>query len=36
METEIKAPISGSISRIFVNPGSSVKPGDPLFEINSS
>tara|TARA_B100001765_G_scaffold214844_1_gene184148 strand:+ start:551 stop:2317 length:1767 start_codon:yes stop_codon:yes gene_type:complete len=36
METEIKAPISGSISRIFVNPGSSVQPGDPLFEINPS
>ena len=34
METEIKAPITGTISNIFVKPGDSVKPGAPLFEIS--
>ena len=33
METEIKSPNSGVIINIFVKPGDSVKPGDPLFEI---
>jgi len=33
METEIKSPGAGVVSKIFVNPGDSVKPGDPLFEI---
>ncbi|MDA9340618.1 sodium-extruding oxaloacetate decarboxylase subunit alpha [Gammaproteobacteria bacterium] len=33
METEIKSPGAGVVSKIFVKPGDSVKPGDPLFEI---
>jgi len=33
METEIKAPNAGVIGKIFVQPGDSVKPGTPLFEI---
>ncbi len=33
METEIKSPTAGVIIKIFVKPGDSVKPGDPLFEI---
>jgi len=33
METEIKSPGAGVVTKIFVNPGDSVKPGDPLFEI---
>ena len=35
METEIKAPSAGIISKIFVKPGDIVKPGNPLFEIQS-
>ncbi len=35
METEIKAPSAGIIARIFVKPGDTVKPGTPLFEIQS-
>ena len=35
METEIKAPVAGIIAKIFVKPGDSVKPGTPLFEIQS-
>ena len=34
METEIKAPIAGIISNIFVQTGDSVKPGAPLFEVS--
>ena len=34
METEIKTPIAGTITNIFVKPGDSVKPGAPLFEIS--
>ena len=34
METEIKTPIAGTITNIFVKPGDSVKPGTPLFEIS--
>ena len=33
METEIKSPAAGVVTKIFVKPGDSVKPGDPLFEI---
>ena len=33
METEIKSPKAGVVTKIFVKPGDSVKPGDPLFEI---
>jgi len=33
METEIKSPEAGVVTKIFVKPGDSVKPGDPLFEI---
>ena len=33
METEIKSPESGVVTKIFVKSGDSVKPGDPLFEI---
>ena len=33
METEIKSPAAGVVTQIFVKPGDSVKPGDPLFEI---
>ena len=33
METEIKSPRAGVVTKIFVKPGDSVKPGDPLFEI---
>ena len=33
METEIKSPGAGVVAKIFVKPGDSVKPGDPLFEI---
>jgi oxaloacetate decarboxylase alpha subunit len=33
METEIKSPKSGVVTKIFVKSGDSVKPGDPLFEI---
>jgi len=33
METEIKAPAAGVIGKIFVQPGDTVKPGNPLFEI---
>ena len=33
METEIKSPGAGVVTKIFVKPGDSVKPGDPLFEI---
>jgi len=33
METEIKSPGAGVITKIFVKSGDSVKPGDPLFEI---
>jgi len=33
METEIKSPGAGVVFKIFVKPGDSVKPGDPLFEI---
>ncbi|MDC0123586.1 sodium-extruding oxaloacetate decarboxylase subunit alpha [Gammaproteobacteria bacterium] len=33
METEIKSPGAGAVTKIFVKPGDSVKPGDPLFEI---
>ena len=33
METEIKAPTAGVIGKIFVQPGDTVKPGTPLFEI---
>ncbi|MDB4029430.1 sodium-extruding oxaloacetate decarboxylase subunit alpha [Gammaproteobacteria bacterium] len=33
METEIKSPAAGIVTKIFVKPGDSVKPGDPLFEI---
>ena len=33
METEIKSPKAGVLTKIFVKPGDSVKPGDPLFEI---
>jgi oxaloacetate decarboxylase alpha subunit len=35
METEIKAPIAGTITEIFVKPGDTVKPGNPLFAIQS-
>jgi oxaloacetate decarboxylase alpha subunit len=35
METEIKAPSAGVIGKIFVKPGDTVKPGNPLFEIKS-
>ena len=35
METEIKSPSAGVIGKIFVEPGDSVKPGTPLFEISS-
>ena len=35
METEIKAPSAGIIAKIFVKPGDTVKPGTPLFEIQS-
>ena len=35
METEIKAPSAGIIAKIFVKPGDTVKPGNPLFEIQS-
>ena len=35
METEIKAPSSGVVGKIFVKPGDTVKPGTPLFEIVS-
>ncbi len=35
METEIKAPVAGIISSIFVKPGDTVKPGMPLFEIKN-
>ncbi|MDA0759136.1 MAG: sodium-extruding oxaloacetate decarboxylase subunit alpha [Proteobacteria bacterium] len=33
METEIKTPRVGIVTKIFVQSGDSVKPGDPLFEI---
>jgi|TARA_B110000967_G_scaffold202594_1_gene241722 oxaloacetate decarboxylase alpha subunit len=33
METEIKSPRVGTVTKIFVQSGDSVKPGDPLFEI---
>ena len=33
METEIKAPTTGVIGKIYVQPGDTVKPGNPLFEI---
>ena len=33
METEIKSPGAGVVTKIFVKAGDSVKPGDPLFEI---
>ena len=33
METEIKSPAAGVVTKIFVKTGDSVKPGDPLFEI---
>ena len=33
METEIKTPRVGNLTKIFVQSGDSVKPGDPLFEI---
>ncbi|MDC1360821.1 sodium-extruding oxaloacetate decarboxylase subunit alpha [Gammaproteobacteria bacterium] len=33
METEIKSPGAGVVTKIFVKPGDAVKPGDPLFEI---
>ena len=35
METEIKSPSAGVIGKIFVEPGDSVKPGTPLFEISN-
>ena len=35
METEIKAPKAGTISEIYVKPGDTVKPGNPLFAIQS-
>ena len=35
METEIKAPSAGVVGKIFVQPGDTVKPGTPLFEIVS-
>ena len=35
METEIKAPSAGVIAKIFVKPGDTIKPGNPLFEIRS-
>jgi oxaloacetate decarboxylase (Na+ extruding) subunit alpha len=35
METEIKTPSAGTVGKIFVKPGDSVKPGTPLFEIIS-
>jgi len=33
METEIKTPRVGIVTKIFVQSGDSVKPGDPLFEV---
>ena len=33
METEIKSPRVGTVTKIFAQSGDSVKPGDPLFEI---
>jgi oxaloacetate decarboxylase alpha subunit len=33
METEIKSPRVGTVTKIFIQSGDSVKPGDPLFEI---
>ena len=33
METEIKSPGAGVVTKILVKPGDAVKPGDPLFEI---
>ena len=30
-KTEIKAPSAGVIGKIFVKPGDTVKPGNPLF-----
>ena len=34
METAVKTPVSGVISKIYVNEGDKVNPGDPLFEVS--